>query len=116
MTFLDFCRSLGILPPESIERGRWVRCPTVAKPRKKNAGVKLSEDGKVGFAFDHSSMTEAAIWRDGIDAPERTAEQRSQDNAELSARIAAKRLEERKAMARAKAEYDRAQPLRGVKE
>lgn len=114
MTFAEFCRSLSILPPEAIERGRWVRCPTVAKPRKKNAGIKLSEDGKTGFAFDHSSMTEAAIWRDGIDGPERTAEQRNQDNAELSARISAKRLEERKATARAKAEYDRSAGILGA--
>ena len=106
MTFPDFLRSLGIIPPETYHAGRWQRAPTDLHPKKKNAAIKLNEDGISGFAIDHSSMTEAAIWR----ANEKT-EAPKYDHAAAERRIAARRAEEAAGTARALAAYNAATPL-----
>lgn len=110
MTFPDFLQSLGIIPPRDITPGKWHRTATVTHPKKKNANVKLCEDGTHGFAIDFSSMTESALWTShGLEniGRERTAE----ENAELSRKLAAKRAEERAGIARANALYGTARAL-----
>lgn len=63
MDFVAFCRSLGIIIDHEPPIGRWVRLPTERHPRKKNGAVKFLGDH--GFAQEHSTMTEVAVWRPG---------------------------------------------------
>lgn len=110
MTFQDFCRQLGILPPDSIQPGRWTRCGTEAKPRSKTANVKLFEDGSGGLAIDFATMTEAAVWRES----DGKAAKRDfgAENAALTARIQMREREEAAGTARALREWKSAEILR----
>ncbi len=110
MTFPDFIRSLGIIPPESIEPGKFIACATDLNPRKKGGRIKLSEDGKVGWAWNYK-QGEKAEWREDGEQPEID---RSKANAELSARLLKRREAERAGSLRARREYAAAMPLRGV--
>lgn len=67
MTFVDFCRSLGIVIDTTPPLGRWVRLPTVTHPKKRNGAVKFMGDH--GFAQEHASMTDVAVWKPDGDAP-----------------------------------------------
>lgn len=64
--FVSFVRSLGILIDHPPPIGRWVRLPTESHPRKKNGAVKFLGDH--GFAQEHSTMTEVAVWQADKDA------------------------------------------------
>lgn len=111
VTFDDFLRGHGIIPPETIQPGRWQRCATDTHPRKKNASVKLDESGNIGFAQDFASMTEAVIWRVDdytLTKVERTAE----ENARLTERLAERRAEEIQGTMRARAAFVRGMDLR----
>ncbi|MGI4936360.1 MAG: toprim domain-containing protein [Janthinobacterium lividum] len=61
--FLSFVAANGIIPPEHLERGRWVRCRTVSHPRKKNGSIKLADDGQVGWCQDYAVHSEPVFWR-----------------------------------------------------
>jgi len=66
MTFPDFCRALGLIPPLIIEPGRWHRCATEDHPKSRNGALKLASDGETGWAQDHGTMHEVSQWwRDG---------------------------------------------------
>lgn len=110
MTFPDFCRQLGIIPPETIIWGRWYSCATEAKPRSKSASVKICADGRAGFANDHASMTEAAVWRESDG--KKVSRDLGAENAERSARIQMRAKEEAEGTRRALKLWDSAQPLR----
>ncbi len=77
MTFGEFCRTLGILSPEGMEEGRWIRCGTESKPRGKTGAVQLNLGGESGAAIDFATMTEHAVWRkkDGTERKRVSAEQ-----------------------------------------
>lgn len=111
MTFLDFLASLGILPPESLQPGRWQRCGTETHPKSKNANVKLCDDLATGFAIDFANMTEASIWRADDDTRPNKAERTAEENAALSARLALRRQEETRGTMRAVSVYEAAQPI-----
>lgn len=111
MTFPDFLRSLQIIPPEHYKLGQWQRCATVNHERKRNASVKLGEDGRHGWAVNFESGAGAHRWSDG-NAIERTAEERARDNARLSERIAKRREVEIAGIMRARTAYNAATPLR----
>jgi phage/plasmid primase-like uncharacterized protein len=90
--FVSFARSLGIridaLPP----LGRWARYPTEDKPRSRNGAVKYL--GDVGFAQNHATMVEVAVWR-----PDRPLDPAAQ--ARIRRETAAIRREEARRRARA---------------
>lgn len=107
--FRDFIASLGITPPNELVPGKWHRCSTLSHPRKKNASVKLSEDGNVGFAQDFASMAEPCVWR------QRGSTNRIEiSQEEIRSRIAAKRRELIAATREARAYYASCKPLDGV--
>lgn len=68
MTFIDFCRSLGIVIEQVPPVGRWVRLPTDDKPKHRNGAVKFMGDH--GFAQNHATQTEVAVWKPAGDAPQ----------------------------------------------
>lgn len=110
MTFQEFCRQLGILPPDSIPPGRWTRCGTEAKLRSKTANVKLCDDGQAGFAIDFATMTEAAVWRASDSKPARR--DLGAENAALTARIQMREKEEKAGTERALREWKSAELIR----
>jgi phage/plasmid primase-like uncharacterized protein len=58
--FISFCRSLGLMINEYPPFGRWCRYSTEDHPSKKNGAVKYL--GDVGWAQNHSLMSEPATW------------------------------------------------------
>lgn len=106
-TFIEFCRACGVIPPLAIEPGRWVRCPTLTHPRKKNASVKLAEDGGAGWVHDFSAMSEPALWK-----PEGDSRAAVMSADEIASRQAQRRRELVKATMEARAAYEAAKPLR----
>lgn len=75
MTFLDFARACGIIIDNYPPVGRWVRLPTVDKPKHRNGAVKWMQDH--GFCQNHATQTEVAVWRDA-------GESKHVDQADLS--------------------------------
>lgn len=70
--FIDFCRGLGIVMDTLPPVGRWKRYPTATHPGKRNGAVKYM--GNHGFAQEHSTMTEVAVWKDGKESNVNRAE------------------------------------------
>jgi putative DNA primase/helicase len=109
--FRAFCESLGLRPGAIQPDGKWRRCPTVTKPRKKNGGYKLSPDGRIGFAWDLAVHDAPATWRpDGGAEPETFSAERLK-----AARDAARQQRQQVIAATqdARAFFDACAPLRG---
>lgn len=106
--FADFLRSLGFRPGAVVPDGRWKRCATESKPKKKNGAYKLVLDGSVGFAQDWETMSEPVIWRAGEKAElphfDRDAHRRSLEDA---------RIKRQNAIRAARSFYADCEPLRG---
>lgn len=105
-SFESFLASLG-LRPQQIIPGRWMRCPTDTKPRKRNGSYKLSSDGQIGWAMDFTIHTEPAVWR-----PERQEAPRI-DRAAIARRLAAERRALEAATRAAVSFYESCAPLIG---
>ena len=60
MMFDAFCRAHGLLV-DGIQPGRWMRVPTVDHPRTRNGAYKYL--GDIGWAQNHATMSDVAIWR-----------------------------------------------------
>lgn len=106
MRFDQFLAACG-LAPKSITAGKWQRCPTVTKPRKKNGSYKLSDDGQIGWAIDYAVHSEHQVWR---------AEGETEikiDRAAIARRAAEERRMAEKATAEAIAHYRASNPLNG---
>jgi len=112
MTFADFARSHGLIPPALIEPGKTHRVPTTTHERKRNGLLRLDEDGKGGIAINYESGDEPQQWKAN---GEKVEYDPAKDNAARNERIAKKRAEEKRGTERAKAEYDRATALVGAK-
>lgn len=63
MTLDDFCHSLGVIPPNMLVPGRWIRCHTESHPRKKNGAVRVSDDGLVAWIMDWATMEKPEMWK-----------------------------------------------------
>jgi putative DNA primase/helicase len=107
MTFYEFMRSCGVLPPDFIEPGKWVRCATEAHPRKKNAAVKLADDQRIGWVQNFETGLET--WR-----PDEDSKPQPIDRAAINARRNARAQEARRATEAARRAYDAAKPLLGT--
>lgn len=101
MTFIEFCMAHGVLIHSLPTPGRWVRVPTVDKPRSRNGAVKWA--GEIGLCQNWATMTEPAVWRDeGIskEAQKRVrqvaaqADQQARENAAKAAHKAQAMLSE----------------------
>ena len=60
MTFIEFAGQYGLVIEKLVE-GRWMRCKTADRPRKWNGSYKYL--GDVGFAQNHRTMDQVAVWR-----------------------------------------------------
>lgn len=110
VTFPDFLRSLGIIPPEQFTPGRWQRCATDSNPRKRNASIKLNEDERSGFAQDFATMQECAVWL--VTGDNGKIERTAQDIAASVERQRLRREMEIQGTMRARTAYVTSEPLR----
>ena len=106
--FTSWLRSLGLHPGTVLPDGKWRRCSTEEHPRKKNGSYKLAPDGRIGFAQNWATMSDAATWRDdreaSVPAFDIGAFRRAKEDAER---------EKRAAIAEAAEFYRSCDPLRG---
>lgn len=106
--FLSFVQANGIIVPDSFTPGRWIRCRTESHPRKKNASIKLADDGQVGWCQDYAAHVEPIMWRanDGAGAVAPI------DRALIARRQAERRQALIEATLSARAYYAKCAPLR----
>lgn len=64
MSFIDFARAHGLVLDYAIADGRWKRCPTTDKPKKKNGAYLW--DGSRGVVKNFATMQDYAAYRDGV--------------------------------------------------
>jgi putative DNA primase/helicase len=62
-SFVRFIAANGIIAPDHIAPGKWVRCRTTSHPKKKNGSIKLADDGLVGWCQDYAVHAEPVLWR-----------------------------------------------------
>lgn len=94
MTFQHALNAHGLYPREVIDDGKWHRCATEDKPRKKNGAYKLWIGGRRGYFMNFAMDADAIEWRD--DKPLEPRDQRAVDE-----RIRALSQQQRAARARA---------------
>lgn len=92
--FTSFLRSLGLRPGIVAPDGKWRRCRTDDKPKRRNGAYVLDQYG--GAAINYATMTERALWRpDHTEVPDYDPralhealrrQQREQDDAIAEAR------------------------------
>lgn len=63
MTFLSHAAAHGLVIHDLIADGRWHRCRTDDKPRKRNGSYLF--DGVRGVVINWATMTKASVWREG---------------------------------------------------
>lgn len=95
ISFLEFCRSYGVVIDNLPPIGRWVRLPTQDKPRHRNGAVKFM--GNYGLCQNWAEQTEPAVWRDEmvsreakrrVQAVATDAERQARENAQKAAQKA----------------------------
>jgi putative DNA primase/helicase len=64
MDFYNTLLAAGFLPREVVPNGKWYRCATVDKPKKKNGAYMLRVDGRRGYFKDYAVDEEWVEWRD----------------------------------------------------
>lgn len=108
MNFAAFLAAAGLMPGAVVADGRWHRCPTEDKPRKKNGSWKLAADGRVGFCQNHAVHPGPLMWR-----PEREEPPPAFDPAALRRSHAEAQQRVREAIRKARAFYGECRPLLG---
>jgi putative DNA primase/helicase len=110
MMFSDALRAAGLLPRDVIADGKWHRCPTTDKPKKKNGAFLLTVDGQRGFFKNYATDLDFNVWQE--DRPLTEAEKRkyAAQAKDIERRERAKRIEAMKAM---RAHWLALPPLRG---
>lgn len=98
MSFMQALLGAGLLPRDVIADGKWHRCATVDKPKKKNGAYLLSIDGQRGWFKNFATDVDFNVWAE--DRPLTEAEKRSYaaQARDIEARERAKRIEAMKAM------------------
>lgn len=107
-TFRQAMESAGLLPGDIVADGRWRRCPTSGKPRKRNGAYSLSADGLRGWFKDWQTDLEMNEWR-GDDV--RSATKRIRDEAEEQRQRERDRAARIRAIGSAREFWGRSHPL-----
>lgn len=77
MGFRQAMEAAGLMPRDIVADGRFYRCPTKDKPRKRNGAYLLTLDGRRGYWRNYATETDWSSWADG--RPVTLAEQASHD-------------------------------------
>jgi putative DNA primase/helicase len=64
MDFYNTLIAAGFMPREVVANGKWYRCATIDKPKKKNGAYMLRVDGRRGYYKDYAVDEEWIEWRD----------------------------------------------------
>ncbi len=64
MRFEDAMRAAGLMPRDIVADGKWRRCATAHKPKKKNGAYMLTPDGRRGYFKDYAQDAEWNSWHD----------------------------------------------------
>lgn len=99
MSFESFARDHGLILDYAVADGRWRRCPTEDKPRKRNGAYLF--DGERGVVKNFATMVDFAAYRDGS-SPVFVNKTQLRDQ---------RRRSEREAMARQSAAREKAQDM-----
>lgn len=108
MNFLAAMQSAGLRPRDIVADGRWRRCPTEDKPRKKNGCYLLDPSGRRGVFKNYATDADWNRWQDDTITPAQAAEIERRA-AELRRRETAKRIAAIEAM---RAHFAALPPLR----
>jgi len=109
-TFEQAMQASGLLPGKVIADGKWRRCQTKDKPKKRNGAYVLYPDGR-GYWRNWATESEANAWHDDAQ------EARTPSATEIAERHRRKQLDRAariKAIHGARAAWERAQPMRGI--
>lgn len=111
MSFENAMLASGLIPGAIVADGRWRRCKTTDKPRKRNGAYVLHPDGR-GYFRNWALDPELNSWRDGsasirLPSPEELAQREERKRQERARKIGA--------INSARAYWEKAQPLRGHK-
>lgn len=98
MSFLAHAAAHGLLIQDLIADGRWHRCRTEDKPRKRNGSYLF--EGSRGVVINWATMTKASVWSEGgkIEQVDRQAIRRMQwanQNEERRRHVEARSLADR---------------------
>jgi putative DNA primase/helicase len=63
--FRQAMESTGLMPRDIVADGRFYRCPTSDKPRKRNGAYILTIDGRRGYWRNYATETDWNSWADG---------------------------------------------------
>ena len=107
MTFEQALRSSGLRPRDVVADGKWRRCATDDKPKKRNGAYCLHSDGR-GFWRNWATDLELNSWRD------ERATVRPVDQARLDAQRDRERSYRIQAMRSARAFWGNARPLNRI--
>lgn len=110
MSFLLTLQAAGFMPREVLADGRWHRCATVDKPKKKNGAYKLALDGRRGWFRNFATDLDCNVWAD--DRPITEADKRRVVE-EAEAQLRRERASQIAAMALMREHWDRLPPLAG---
>jgi putative DNA primase/helicase len=64
MSFDAAMRAAGLFPRDIVADGKWRRCATAHKPKKKNGAYMLTIDGRRGYFKDYANDTDWNTWHD----------------------------------------------------
>lgn len=98
MSFFNALVAAGFMPRDVIADGKWHRCATTDKPKKKNGAFLLTIDGQRGFFKNFATDADFNVWAE--DRPLTEAEKRKfvAQAKDIEAKERAKRIEAMKAM------------------
>lgn len=110
MGFEQAMQASGLIPGVVIADGKWRRCKTEDKPRRRNGAYVLHPDGR-GYWRNWATDHDVNSWRDGsseirLPTPAELAERERRKQQERAARMSAIRG--------ARAAWEAAEPLRGL--
>ncbi|MDR2195730.1 MAG: toprim domain-containing protein [Gallionellaceae bacterium] len=106
-SFDQAMQAAGLLPRAIVPDGRWYRCPTADKPRKRNGAYVLYPDGR-GYFMNWALDSGVSSWRDDSARVQRV------DAAALDRRRQAERDARLRAIRGARQRWSQARPVRGL--
>lgn len=107
MGFEQAMQASGLLPRAVVADGKWRRCATLDKPKKRNGAYILHQDGR-GYWRNWALDGDINAWSDGGESRAAPI-----DLAAIERRRAAERDERIRAIRSARAAWESAAPLRG---
>lgn len=106
MNFEQALRSAGLHPRDIVADGKWRRCATEDKPRRRNGAYCLHPDGR-GYWRNWATDSDINAWRD-----EAATHAAPVDPARIAAQRARERQQRIQAMRAAREFWERARPLK----